>query len=340
MLHHDGNHDGEDGDERVEHHNRAGLFEVVAPEEGEVECEKQHHDCNEDDLADDGGSDLALCGAASFHLALKRLQHLEGASVDDVATINDFLTGKHHATGDGDATQHIGAFGLAAFLVVNEVRLNIFVQVASLQRLSLCFEARVLEDLLVGRQGGIERMHRHTLHLLTRDDLHHRRRVLRQLVEVRRVHDAGLIELVQLGIEQILIGCRQPWQSVLEVGKELLYHLLLDGLIVFVVGLQGVQQRVLLALDHLVGFVDGEVELRNHRSVGPRLVDAVSELLSFLTRHEPNDECHGDDDNGASCEEIAPIIHFVAMYSVHFPEMFAYYPAKIQKNYSKLKKKS
>ena len=183
-------------------------------------------------------------------------------------------------------------------------------------------------------------MHRHALHLFSRDDLHHRRRVLRQLVEVRRVHDAGLIELVQLGIEQVLIGCRQPRQSVLEVGEKLLDHLLLDGLIVFVVGLQGVQQRVLLALDHLVGFVDGEVELRNHRSVGPRLVDAVSELLSFLTRHEPNDECHGDDDNGASREEIAPIIHFVAMYSVHFPEMFAYYPAKIQKNYSKLKKKS
>ena len=196
VLHHDGNHNGEDGDERVEHHNRAGLFEVVAPEEGEVECEKQHHDCNEDDLTDHGGSDLALCGAASFHLAFERLQHLEGVCIDDVATVDDFLTGKHHATGDGDTTQHIGALGLAAFLVVDEVRLNILVQVASLQRLSLCFEARVLEKLLVGRQSGIERMHRHTLHLLTRDDLHHRRRVLRQLVEVRRVHDAGLIELV------------------------------------------------------------------------------------------------------------------------------------------------
>ena len=54
VLHHQGYQDGEDGDERIEHHQTAWFLEVVFPEEGYIQGEENHDDAHEKGLSCDG----------------------------------------------------------------------------------------------------------------------------------------------------------------------------------------------------------------------------------------------------------------------------------------------
>ena len=238
MLHHQRNENREDGDEGKEHHDGAWFFKVVAAEQTKIDGEEKHHHCYEDDLSDGGAGQFAFSGVAPFHLALERLEHAPRVFIDDVASVNDFLPREHHAAGNGNARELLVELRFAAFLVIDEVRFDVFVEVAFLQGLSLGREVFVLEQLLVGRKRGVETAHVLAPRLFSADQTHHVCRVFRQCIELGHVHDARLIELLQPFENQILICRRESGESVLKIFQKFLFHLLLYLGVDVVIGLE------------------------------------------------------------------------------------------------------
>ena len=51
VSHHEGHQDGEHRNHGVEHHNRAWLIEIVAPEECQIDGEEDDHNAHIDNLS-------------------------------------------------------------------------------------------------------------------------------------------------------------------------------------------------------------------------------------------------------------------------------------------------
>ena len=193
VAHHERHEHREECHQRVEHGDGARLAEVVAAEESEVDGEECHKDGDEHYLSDEHHHLLALRRAAPLHLALERVEHTEGVFVDDVATVDHLLSAHHHSAGRRYRREEVVALGLRATLVVHEVRLDIVVEVATLQEGALLRNHVVGEELLVGRERRVELRQAYALRLIAANDAHLGGRVAIYLVVRRRVHDATLI---------------------------------------------------------------------------------------------------------------------------------------------------
>ena len=261
MLHHDRHQDGKDGDEEIEHQNAPHLLQVVLAEEAQVEREEHHQDAHEERLARYGGGDGAVVGTAARHFALETAQYTVGMSVDNFAPVDDFLPGEHHAAGNGDAAELVGLLRFAALLVVDDIRHNVLVQVAALQRLPLMGQPLVHEELFVGRHLREEAFHVGVLCRFLVYHAHGARRVAESLPVFRRPHDADLVDLVQPCNDDGDVFVRQSGDAFLKVLLEFVDLLCFCQRIIVVIGLKILVDAVLFSLDGLVGLVDGEVEL-------------------------------------------------------------------------------
>ena len=175
----------------------------------------------------------------------------------------------------------------------------------------------VEEYLLVSRQRRVDFVERHGLCVVAYDDAHQRSGVAVYLVVFGRVHDARLVQSVQLFGYDVDVLMWQSGNAVVEVGEELVHLLLLHCLVVVVVGLVGLQQRVFLGLDGLVGLVDREVELGYERAVHPRLAYVVSESLALIAGQRPHDYSHSHQYQRHTCEHIAPEMFSALLNSIH-----------------------
>ena len=116
--------------------------------------------------------------------------------VHNLATVDDFLSCQHHARSQGDGTEQVALLRLAAFFVVNQVGMDILVQVAPLQQLTLGSQPFVHEQLLVGGNRRVDAVDLDVRGILPRHHTHHVGGVLENLGIFGRSHDARLIETV------------------------------------------------------------------------------------------------------------------------------------------------
>ena len=117
--------------------------------------------------------------------------------IHNLPTIDNLLSGEHHTAGEGYAADDIGSFCLTAFLVVGEVRGEVFVQVALLQDLTLRTEFLIHEQLFVGGHRGIDTVDGHTGGCSAVDHTDETGGVLEVLRVVGLIHDTCLIQTMQ-----------------------------------------------------------------------------------------------------------------------------------------------
>ena len=332
MLHHYRHHDGEGGNHHIEHGDGAGLLEIVVAEQRQIDGEKGHHDGDEDDLTGDGAADGARRCRAPLHLALKTGQHAIGVLVDYLAAVDDFLSGQHHAAGNGHRAQHVVTLGLRAFLVVNQVRLDIVNQVTPLQGLPVGSQLHVGKQLFVGGNDRVDATDLCGLCRLSAHHAHHVHRVFGNLRVFRRTDDACLIQAVQsVGNDAHIVG-RHSRNSCLEIVTEPGNLLGLDIFLIIIIRFEVVRQTVLLGLDGLVGLIDGEVEVGNQRRIHPRLLHVVAELGAAVARQEPHNDNNTGQNQGEPGNHVTPVGRKHILVSCHrFLSVFGFYPAKLRK---------
>ena len=267
-------------------------MEVVFAEEHQVGGEEQYEDEYIDGLPDDGRQDFFVGGVALFHRFLEAVQYQVGVVVDDVAPVYDALSFQYHAAGLWDEAQHVVLLGLAALLVVNDVRLNELVQVVALQGGTMHGKHVVLEDVLIGGYRRVDFTGRNADGLLAVDHADHRRRVFHVARIVVGIHDACLIQLMQALDNQVLDRRRQVGKPFLEPLLEVGDLLFLYIRVAVVIGLERLGDGVALGIQRLLGLEDGEVELGDELPIHPRLALIIVEKRSFCSWKEPNDDSY------------------------------------------------
>ena len=87
---------------------------------------------------------------------LETAEFAEGLLVHDFSAVYDFLSGQHHAACPGNRAEQVVSFCFRPFFVVDQVRADVFIQVAALQHLSLRSKFLIEEQLFVGGNRGVD----------------------------------------------------------------------------------------------------------------------------------------------------------------------------------------
>ena len=328
MADQNGGRYGEQRNEGVEHGHGAGLLEVVAAVIPEEDGEAENEDADVQYLAKDDETELHVVLLAALVLAVEGLQDGVGPLVDDVATVDDFLTPLHHAAGQRDVAEHVVLTGLAALLVINEVGQDVVVEAALGQLLLELRQHGVGKQLLVCADGGVEFLDGFAAGALTVDDADGLRGVGMQAVVLRRVHDALAIELVQLVDDDGNALGRNAGDAVGIVFGELLNLAAFDGGVEVVVRLELPEQAVALPLHHLFALVDREIERCREVGITPGLADFYLVIVLVVAGHGPYNQRNGAYHNQDSGKQIAPVGTAYKLVIFHF---FVFSSAKIQK---------
>ena len=141
---------------RVEHGDAARLFKVVLAEQAEIRGEQHYERGHEEYLSGYCRRYSTHCCAAPLRLLLKRVEHPVRVVVHYFAAVYYLLSAEHHSACQRYRAEQVGLLGLAALLVIVEVRLYIFVQVAFLQSLPLFGQLLVGEQLFIGRHRRVD----------------------------------------------------------------------------------------------------------------------------------------------------------------------------------------
>ena len=317
VAHHERDDDGEDGDERVDHQQRARVLEIVGAEQDEVDGEQRYEDEHEDGLSGDGRRYLVGGCTASLRLAFERAEHAVEMVVDDLAAVDNLLPREHHARSDGDGAEQVGLLRLAALFVVDKIGHDILVEVALLQLLPLGCKTFVHEELLVGSNGRVDAVDLDIRGALAAHDAHHVGRVFEDFRIFCRRHDTRLIEPMQTVGDDADVAVGQSGNAVAVLLAEARYLLRLHLGVVVVVRLEGVHDAVFLGLEGFVGLIDRKVELGDERTVHPRFRNVVAQLRPIVARQRPYDEDDRDDDDGQTGHHVAPIIVAWNTYLAH-----------------------
>ena len=145
----------------------------------------------------------------------------------------------------------------------------------------------------------------------------HVRGVLEDFRVFRRIHDTCLIQSAQTVLYNPHVFKGKSFDTLLVFFMKTLNLLFFRLDIIVVVRLKTVHNTVFLHLYGLVGLVDGEVELRNHRTVHPRLSYIIAELRSTGSRKEPHDDCRRDDHHGNPRDQSLILLIIVNVVSGH-----------------------
>ncbi len=317
VTHNERSHQREQRQQSIEHGYASGLVEIVAPEERKIKCEEHHNDCHEQHLSYYCRCNLVRGSIPSLHLALKRVEHTACVFVHNVAPVDYLLTAHDHPTCRGDAAEKVAKLRLAALLVVDKIRFEIGVEVASLQDGALLRQRFVDKELLICRKHGEETACLYALGAVSVHQAYHRCGVFIYLVVLRRVHDASLIELVEAHGNHAYILTRQSRDAVLVVVEKLLHLHLLHVSIVIVVRLKGLKQRIFLRLYRFRTLIDREIKRGNERTVHPRLADIIAITLTLTAGQRPNDDGHSDKNKHRLAQKIAPETAF-GIVEIHF----------------------
>ena len=174
---HQRHQNGEKGYHGIEHGNGAWLFEIVAPEEREVAGEQGDEDEHKDGLPQDGGGDGIRHRRTALRFLYIRVEHPCFVGTHLFATVYDFLVSLHHTVGSSNATDQFVAFRFAFVFVVNNVWLDVFVKVASVQLYAIGRERFVVEQCFIGRTGREDAVHQCALCFFSFHQANHAGRV-------------------------------------------------------------------------------------------------------------------------------------------------------------------
>lgn len=136
----------EDEEERHDEQNSAKAVEIVAPELLEIhEQEHNQNGCIDGSAAQSRYAFLS-CELVFAKVLLPRAKGVHQLVVDDLALVNNLLSLQHNAFCANQSAIHLGPLLHALFVVVSEVRLNIFHEVEPVQLAVVVANAIVLVD--------------------------------------------------------------------------------------------------------------------------------------------------------------------------------------------------
>ena len=160
----------ENDNHHIEHCDVARLDEIVLAEECKVEGEEHDKNGDDDNLSDEGTRYLVASGVVLSQSLLIAVEHPHLVGVDDGSVVDDALALLDESASRGDGVQEVALLGFVAVFIVDEVCLDVFVEVARLQKGAVRTEPRVHEQAFVGIDGGEHAVRRHCLSLLADDD--------------------------------------------------------------------------------------------------------------------------------------------------------------------------
>ena len=172
----------------------------------------------------------------------------------------------------------------------------------------------IVEQLLVGREGGVDTSNLYALGIFAKDNTHQTRGVGMQTVVVGGLHDAGLVEAVQPVDDDV---GDEGWQRLAlavdgmpELGNLVGLHLT----VVVVIRLEHLHQRVFLLGQGLIGLVDGEVVFGDDGAIVPWLAHLILELLTLVAGHGPHDEYGAQQRQAETRYLVSPVMFLVVVY--------------------------
>ena len=92
VAHEQCRHDGEEGDQRISHHDLPRLDEIVFPVQSEIECEGDEQDRYIEDLSEECKLVLGVVLMQSLVLFHKRLHCTIGLVCNNLSSSNDLLS--------------------------------------------------------------------------------------------------------------------------------------------------------------------------------------------------------------------------------------------------------
>ena len=148
----------------------------------------------------------------------------------------------------------------------------------------------ILEDLLIGRDNGVELGDGYAGNILAVDDADGLSCVLAQDGELRTVHDALSIEVAQTVCHNTQIVVGKPGNPLVVIFIELADLLAHDLLIINVVGFIALHQTVAFSLHSLFTFIDGKVKRRTQVVINPGLTPFYFKTGLCISGHQPDDD--------------------------------------------------
>ena len=143
-------------------------------------------------------------------------------------------------------------------------------------------------------------------------------RVVMQLVVFLLLHDALLVKAVQPVGDDAHERLGQVGNAVGKVGIELLHHLQLRLLIIFIIGLVAAQGTVALLTDNTLRLIDGEIVWGRELWVFPGLPLFHLEVAAVVAWHSPHHNANCGQDQRCAYQNIAPLEIVFQKYAAHF----------------------
>ena len=197
VLHHQRSYCGEDDEQGIQERNRAWLLKIVLAEESHVKRKQQDKYENVKRLPKEGRRNLVFRFVTLLVCLFKRVKNTIGFRIYNIATVDNPLSFKHHTRSLRNKTEHIVHFAFVAFLVVNKVRFDIFVQIALLQYGTFGTQQLCGEKVFVSPERCEELSDRLAYRLFAHNNVHNIAAVFHQRGEIGRIDNACFVEFVQ-----------------------------------------------------------------------------------------------------------------------------------------------
>ena len=210
--------------------------------------------------------------------------------VNNLSPINNFLSRKHHAAGQGYSGEQVVEFGCAAHFVVSHVGLQVAHDVRLLQRSPFFRQSVVAKQLFVGPHGAVYATNLHTLHPFPDDNAHRVGRIFGNGVILRCADDAGLVQSVQSVAQCFHLRGTHSGYALGVIGMQLVELPFFHCPVIVVIRLEKCQERVAFLLYHAVALINGEVVFGNERTIHPRFAHIVSHLWCGVAWQEPHND--------------------------------------------------
>ena len=151
------------------------------------------------------------------------------------------------------------------------------------------------------------------------------------VVAMRKRMLGGCIQASEPVGNNAQVVIRQTWNTIAIVFVELSQLFACHLGIIDIVGLVLLHQTVAFCLDRIVTLVDREIEWGFQVRMCPGLASFYLEIHIGTTGHQPHDDNCRSDDKSRTDENIAPRKVVFYIETTHFPVIFTFMDAKIQK---------
>ena len=211
--------------------------------------------------------------------------------------VDDALAALHHARGGRYRGEHVLAGRCGLHTVNEQVRLEVFVEVAARHHLARKLHRVGVHDLLVGRARGVEFAEWTADGFRALHEADAWGKFLSHFRQLFRPHDTGAVDLGKLLLDVVQVTGRHLLErAVHEVGAEGVDMPLSRRFVLREEGHELAQRTVALFLHFCAGLVDGKVKGGDERVVTPRAALFVFVPELCFARQEVDEQRHYDDE--------------------------------------------